>query len=109
MTFQEAVKLEGQKDSMNIDDMISLMKSKQKETNLKFDMEIGQLNMAKLQQDAENALVGRQEKMQKLQTDAASNMAKQDGPVAIGGNMLGQFIPEETPEAVGLPLLEGIQ
>jgi len=106
---EEVVKAKQQEEALSIDQQLELLKAGKKKQDIEFSIQENMLNMQKLQSDTQQKAAKGVEKKNKIQADLVSNVIKNGskGPVAIGGDLINQMIPEASPDSLGQPFIEG--
>lgn len=106
-TFVDLAKAIGQSQSLDTQQSISDLRMRKKSVNQMLDMAIAEEELKKTEQDKVKEDIKFEEKRAKIRADLLKNaIDQQQGPVAVGGNLMEQFAPDVAPEAVGLPMID---
>jgi len=111
--FTEMAKVVNDKNMSDINNQITQIQADKEMLTQGIDQKLGELKMAQAQQKKVRADIATESKSEQLNKDILKAMidGQQQGPMAIGGNVVDGFAPQQqqvASDAVGLPVIDQV-
>ena len=107
--FRELAKAIGEKRYIDTEEKITDLKAQKTSMNQMIDIALSQAELVKTEQKANQDAIKYEQKRDKLKADLVKTMIDNQankGPMAIGGDLVGQYAPEVAPDARDMPMID---